>query len=583
MTAEPLPHSPAIARSFRPDVSVWLMVSLVFLMSALIIAFPVIILWLSLREGSPTDISAGYSFAHYVQVFSDPFIITVLLNTLGFSIVTLLVAFLFGLPAAWLAERTDLPLKPLLYTLMTIGLLMPGFASAMGWMFMLHPRIGMVNTLLMSTLGLSEPLFNVATIAGMGWVQGLNLAPVAFIMTAAVFRAMDPSLEEAADVSGARFATISARVTLPLAWPGLLASGIYIFTIGFAAFDVPAIIGWSNRIYTFSTYMVIQLNPDDNLPRYGEAAALSVVVILLAGALSYWYGRLQSRAHRYQVVTGKGYRPRLAKLGRHRIAAWGFLATYFILSKLLPLLLLIWAALLPYFQVPSAEAFASVSLANFRNLPWDLTLEGLKNTAILMLLTPTAALLCALAFSWVVLRSRIPGRNFFDFVAFLPHAIPNIVFGVGVLLFALYVVRGVVPLFGTLWILLLVFVVARLSYATRMTNSTLIQLHKELEESATVSGADTGTVLRRITMPLIAPALFFAWLWMAVLTFRELTLAVVLTTRDNMTLPVVVWSLWMASGLGQAAALTLLLMAMMIPIIALYWWATRKWGLGAES
>jgi iron(III) transport system permease protein len=417
----------------------------------------------------------------------------------------------------------------------------------------------------------------------MGWVQGLNLAPVAFIMTAAVFRAMDPSLEESAEMSGAKFGNIVRKVTLPLAWPGILAAGIYIFTIGFAAFDVPAIIGWSNRIFTFSTYMVLQLNPDDDLPQYGRAAALSTLVIFLAGALSWWYAKLQSQAHRYQVVTGKGYRPRIMPLRGYVYAAWSFLAAYFILSKLLPFILLVWASLLPFFQGPSAEAFASMSLEHFRELPWGLAVEGMKNTAILMVLTPTVALILSVAFSWVVLRSKLPGRGLFDFIAFLPHAIPNIVFGVGILLFTLYIVRNVIPLYGTLWILLFVFVIARLSYGTRMTNSSLIQIHKDLEESATMSGASTGSVVRHVIVPLLTPTLVYAWLWIALLTFRELTLAIILTTRDNITLPVVVWSLWNASGFGQAAAITLVLIALMVPIIALYWWVSRRKGLETQT
>jgi iron(III) transport system permease protein len=567
----------------RQDAWGWSMFLIVLAVSLFIIVLPGIIFWLSVREGRPIDPHAVYSFVHYIDVFTDSFVYEVLLNTLGFSIVTLVVALFFGLPTAWLAERTDLPGKSLLYTLMTIGLLMPGFAAAMGWLFLLHPRIGLINVWFIDWFGLASAPFNIASIIGMGWVQGLNLAPVAFIMTAAVFRAMDPSLEESAEMSGAKFGNIIRRITLPLAWPGILAAGIYIFTIGFAAFDVPAIIGWSNRIFTFSTYMVLQLNPDDELPEYGRAAALSTLVIFLAAALSWWYAKLQSQSHRYQVVTGKGYRPRIMPLRGYVYAAWGFLATYFILSKFMPFILLIWASVLPFFQGPSTEAFATMSLEHFRELPWDLAVEGIKNTAILMFLTPTITLALCVAFSWIVLRSKLPGRSFFDFVAFLPHAIPNIVFGVGILLFTLYIVRNAIPLYGTLWILLFVFVIARLSYGTRMTNSTLIQIHKDIEESATMSGASTGTVVLRVMVPLIMPTLIYAWLWIALLTFRELTLAIILTTRDNITLPVVVWSLWNASGFGQAAAITLVLIALMLPIIALYWWVSRRKGLVTQT
>jgi iron(III) transport system permease protein len=555
------------------------MVAVTIAASAIIVVPPAIVLLLSFREGRPIDPGQAYSLTHYVAVFGDPYIYGVLANTLGVALITLVVALVFGVPAAWLVERTDLKGKPIVLTLMTLGLLVPGFATAMGWLFLMHPRIGLLNALAMQMLGLHAAPFNIASIVGMGWVQGLNLAPIGFIMTAAVLRAIDPNLEESAQMAGAGFAAIMRRVVLPLAWPGILAAGIYIFTIGFAAFDVPAIIGWSNKIFTFSTYLVNELAPADGLPQYGPAAALSTVMIALAGLLSWWYGRLQSQAHRYQVVTGKGYRPRIFQLGRRALWAWAFLGVYFTLAKLLPLAVLIWASILPYFQLPSAEALASVSLVNFRGIPWDITLAGARNTLILTAATPTVTLALAVAFSWVALRSKIPGRGIFDFIAFLPHAVPNIVFSVGVLLFVIYAVQRIVPLYGTLWLLLFLFVIARLSYATRMTNGTLLQVHRDLEEAATMSGVASGTVVRRVLLPLLTPTLIYAWLWTALLTFRELTLAVLLTTRDNLTLPVVVWSIWQDGGFGKSAAITLLLMAMMVPLIALYWWAMRRTGL----
>ena len=233
--------------------------------------------------------------------YGDSFLWEVLGNTLGFSFITLAVALFFGLIAAWLAVRTDLPGKSVLYTSMTLGVLMPGFASAMGWLFLLHPRIGLLNQYLMDTFGFSDAPLNIASVPGMGFVQGLSLAPVAFVMTAAVLRAIDPSLEESAHMSGVRFLRILTRITLPLAWPGILAAGIYIFTIGFAAFDVPAIIGWSNKVYTFSTFLVVELTPSEGLPQYGPVAAVSTLVIALAALLGVWYTRLQKEIGRAHV------------------------------------------------------------------------------------------------------------------------------------------------------------------------------------------------------------------------------------------------------------------------------------------
>jgi iron(III) transport system permease protein len=547
--------------------------------SAVILCHLAVVLWLSWTNGSPGDPDLSYTAQNFVEVFSDPRTFTVLIDTTEFSCISLAVALAFGIPAAWLAERTDFPAKTLLFTLMAVGLLIPGFAAAMGWLFLLHPRIGLVNQLLMGSFHLAGPPLSISTIGGMGWVQGLNLAPLAFIMTAAVFRAMDPTLEEAARMHGAGPFTVMRRITMRLAWPGILAAAIYIFMTAFAAFDVPAIIGWGNRIFTFTTYLYLLLNPQDSLPHYGLGAALSTVAMAIAALMSWWYGAMARRSRRFAVVTGRAYRPKIVRLGRRRFAAWGFVGVYFVLGKVLPIALLGWSSLLPFFQPPSARAFATVSLAHYFSLPWELVLTGLWNTSMLAVLTPSLTLGLALAFSWVVLRSRFPGRAAFDFIAFLPHAVPSIVFGVGALLLALFVIQRALPIYGTVWILLIVFTIARLSYATRMTNSGLIQIHPELEESALMSGASAFGAFARISLPLLAPTLLYAWLWIALLIFRELTLAVILSTADNLTFPVVVWSLWLGGGLGQASALAVVMLLMMTPMIVIYWLLARRQGL----
>jgi iron(III) transport system permease protein len=549
------------------------------LASLIVLAHLAVVLWLAFTRGSPGEVALAYTLQNFAEVFSDARTFAVLRDTIEFALISLAVAFVFGIPAAWLAERTDFPAKTLLFTLMAVGLLIPGFAAAMGWLFLLHPRIGFVNQLLISTLHLSGSTFNITSIAGMGFVQGLNLAPLAFIMTAAVFRALDPALEEAAQMHGAGGFAVLRRITLRLAWPGILAAAIYVFMTAFAAFDVPAIIGWGSRIFTFTTYLYLLLNPQGALPSYGLGAALSTLAMVLAAAMSAWYGSMQRRSRRFAVITGRAYRPRLIRLGRRRAAAWAFIALYLLLGKVLPIALLIWSSLLPFFQLPSGRTLATVSLAHYSSLPWDLAATGLWNTAILAVLTPSLTLAVSLAFSWIVLRSRVPGRAGFDFIAFLPHAVPSIIFGVGALLLTLFVLQRALPIYGTIWILLVVFCIARLSYATRMTNSGLIQVHRELEESALMSGASRWEAFRRISIPLIAPTLLYAWLWIALLIFRELTLAVILSTSDNLTFPVVVWSLWLGGGLGQASALAIVMLMMLSPMILLYWLIARRQGL----
>ena len=586
------PYQGGARRFFRRTLSInwkfadpwsFLMIGVAAVFSVIILAPLVVVFWLSFFEGSLLDPVTRYSLNNYAEVFFEPFTYRVLLNTAGFSLVALAVAFFFGLPCAWLVERTNFPGKTTLLTFMTIGLLIPGFAVAMGWLFLLHPRIGLANQFLQSFLSLHEAPLNITSITGMGWVQGLNLTPVAFIMTASAFRAMDPKLEEAAEASGASTARYLFTVTIPLIWPGVLAAGIYIFTVGLSAFDVPAIIGWSNRIFTFSTYMYLMVTPQEGLPRYGASATFSIIGIILAAVLGWWYSRVQKRSHQYEVITGKAYQPKLIKLGSRAVLAWCFVGIYLFLSKVIPLAMLVWASVLRYFEMPSLEALERATLQNYLALPWDLVLRGASNTSILMLLTPTVTVIVSVIFAWVVLRSHFPGRFLFDFFAFLPHAVPNIVFAIGAVLIALFVLPRFIPLYGTVWLLLLLYVVVRLSYGTRMMNSSLIQIHKELEEAAYASGASTWNVMRRILVPILSPPILYGWLWIALLTYRELTLAVLLSRAENTTLPVVVWSIWLNGGFSQAAALTVVMLGVLVPIIVLYWIVARRLGMGPRA
>jgi len=569
---------PARAGRRKKDKDVWppLMLATVLLGCLLIIALVVVVIWMGFFEGLPGDEDREFTLSQYSEIFFDPATYRLFWTTAQFSVISIVVACSFGIPAAWIAERTDLPGKTVLFTFMTIGLLIPGFSVAMGWLFMLHFRIGVLNTWLMDLFGLAKAPFDIATIYGMGWVEGLNLTPLTFVMTAAVLRAMDPSLEEAAYTNGANTRKTLVQVTLPLVWPGILAAILYTFVIGFAAFDIPAIIGWSNRIYTFSTQLYLYVNPSEDLPQYGLAAALSAVMIPLAILISWWYRTIQRNASRYQVITGKSYRPRLVKLRGSVWLAWGFLALYLVLGQLVPVLALVWSSFLTFFQAPSMAAFASMSLDNYRLLPWDIVAQGARNTAILVLLTPTFTVLVSVAFSWMVLRSKLKWRGLFDFFAFLPHAVPHIIFGIGAMLLALFVLQKFIPIYGTIWIVLIVLVLVRISYGTRVLNGALIQIHPELEEAAYMSGGKTGSVMRSVLFPILTPAILYAWIWIALLSYRELSLPAILAGKDNTTVALVVWDLWESGGLGKSAAMTVIILLCLTPLLMLYWYVARK-------
>jgi iron(III) transport system permease protein len=466
---------------------------------------------------------------------------------------------------------------------MGVGLLIPGIYTAMGWTFLAHPRIGWLNFLLSAYLGTDGFALNIGTPVGMGFLQGLNLVPLAFVMSSQMFRAMNPSLEEAAKIHGLSFGQTVLQITLPLARPAILAACIYIFTIGFAAFDIPAVIGLGNRVYLLSTYIYVLTNIPGGAPDYGSTAAAGSFMIVIALAATWWYSRVLSQTHRYQIVTGKGYRPELVNLSkRHVIAAWIFILCYTLMAKILPFLLLAFVAFSPWVAVPSVDAFSRLTLLHFRQMNWELVLLGLQNTAILMLLVPLAVLILAFFTSWLVVRWRNRFRHILEFGAFLPHVLPDLILAVGAAMFALFVVGNRLPLYGSVWIILLVYVVVRLPFATRSINGPLVQLHTELEEAAHVSGLSSGQTLRKIVAPLLAPTLVTVWIWTALLVYRELTVAAFLVGRNNLTLPVVVWNFWLASGVNKAAAISLIMFVGLMPLVLVWWrFGSRVARLGA--
>jgi iron(III) transport system permease protein len=543
----------------------------------LIVAFVTVMFWVSFQKGIFGTASAIYTLANYRELLTDPFVLQVIKNTLIFAVSSTLVALVIGLPIAWLVERTTLPGKTLVYTLMTLGLLIPGIYTAMGWTLIAHPRIGIMNRWLIDLLGLESGPINIATPIGMGFVQGLSLASLAFILTAQMFRAMNPSLEEAAKVHGMGFGGTFRRITLPLAMPGILAAVIYIVTIGLATFDIPAILGLGNRVYMLSTFIYLKVHPQGSgLPEYGITGAVGVFMIAIAGLLTLWYGQVLKQGHRFEVVTGKGYRPALIDLGGWNIASWSFIALYAFMSKLLPLLMIAYAALTPYFAPPSWEMMGRLSLVHFFQMDWELVLRGAKNTVTLVLVVPLLVVLFAFCISWLVVRSRRRARYILEFGAFLPHALPEVILAIGALLLALFVLGDAVPLYGSVWLIALVYVVARLAFATRAMNGSLLQVHKELEEAAFVAGLSNFRTAWRILLPLVRPAVMSVWIWTALLVYRELTVAVFLTVQDNITLPAVVWSYWYSGGINKASAVTLVMTLVLTPLILVFWWFGRR-------
>jgi iron(III) transport system permease protein len=533
------------------------------------------VLWISLQE-DPAQ-GTRLTTSEYQRVLGSPTVGTVVTNTIVFVLVAVVFAGILGGMAAWLVGRTTLPGKTLVRTLMTISVIIPGYLTAMGWVFLFSPRIGTVNSFLAGVPLMRWLQVDLTNPVGMGVVQGFSVAPLFFILLVDVFRSADPALEDAGHVHGLSRAIVTARIILPLVRPSILAAAFYTSMVCAAAFDIPAIIGLSGRVLTLSTFLLLMLQPGaESVPAYGMASALGLLIVLVTIIPMVMYVRLLGKSYKYGVISGKGYRMRPTPLTvRGKIYAWLFLGTYFLFGQGLPLLNTVWASLQPYARPMSIDAWGDASLDGFRTLPWDQLFDGLRNTAILMVAAPTFAVVFAVFISWTVIRGRLSWRGLYDFGAFVPLAVPNVVFALSMLVLTLFVVPRL-GLYGTVTAILIVYAVSHISFATRNLNGVLLSINRELDEVAAAHGIGGWRRLGSVIMPLLLPVIGSTWLWLALLTYRELTVATFLATTKNITLPAVIWSMWTSGTSSMAAAATVVGLVVMIPLVIAYWVLSQR-------
>jgi iron(III) transport system permease protein len=520
---------------------------------------------MSLRTGFPGE-GGPLTLANFVAVYTTPSTYKILLNTLSFALGTVVVALAFAVPLVWLLNRTDIPFKNTIYVLMTVGILVPVFLRTIAWILLLSPRIGLVNQWAMQLFDLDHPIISLYNIPGMAFVQGVSFVPSAFFMLSAAYRTMDPALEEAAYTSGVSKLQTFMRINVPITWPAIAGVMVYLFMSAIAVFEVPAIIGYPARILVLSASIFTSTNPPTGLPNYGIAGAYGAVMLLAGLILAYFYVRLVQHGKKYTVITGRGYRPRQIALGKWKWAALTFALLYLSMEVFIPFLVLLWASLLPHLQLPSSEALSQISFTNYQTIFDFVDALPFINTAILMVAVPTATMILSVLVSWIVVRTQVNFRGSLDTIAFLPHAIPSILLGVGLGYLGL-AYRDYFPVYGTVIIIAIAHTISWIAYGTRTTNGVMIQVHRELEEAGKVAGASTPRVLGRIVLPLIAAGIFNSWIWISMLSYREVTMALALGTRKNLVISTIVWQFWGNGWVPQVAALGVLLVLFAVLVV----------------
>jgi iron(III) transport system permease protein len=513
----------------------------------------------------PFEQGAVWTWDNLVAVYGDRALYTnVIPNTLAFTAGAVALGFVTAFILAWLTERCDLPFRNAIFALILFPLLVPGVVLAIAWIFLLGPNAGWVNTALRGIFGfVGEGPINIFSLPGMIVAQAALLVPFIYLLLTAVFRTMNPALEEAASMAGAPPRAVFWRITLPVLRPGILAPLILATLIALEQFEMPLIVGLPARINVFSTRIYYELNPDTNLPAYGHAAAVALPFLVAGLLLLLVYNRLIRRAERFVTVTGKAYRPSRLGLGGWKLPALGFVALYLAFAMALPIAVLLWTSIFGYRPL-SGSIFSAASLDGYRHLfaSSDFWL-ALRNTFLVAGVSAAIVTVIGAVLSWIVLRTKLPGRGVLDMLSFMSIGIPSVIAGLAALLLYLSLPIGV---YGTVWVLVLAYSY-RLAVATRSSRAGLSQLHHELEEAASVAGATWFETVRRVVLPLLAPSLLASFVLLFIVGFREFTMPILLQSQDNLVLSVVLWNLMVGNKSADAAALGSLIVLCVAPVI----------------
>ena len=518
------------------------------------------LLYGSVRSAPIGEPGATYTIQNYVKAYFDKEFYLLLLNSVYYALGTCTLTFLIGTFLAWVSERTNTPLKKLFVVMSLIPFIIPGILSTISWILLLSPKIGLINIVVKDILRLESAPFNVYSMWGMIWAESIHLYPLVFLLMSAAFRNMDTSLEEAALASGSSTFQTFCHVTLPLMRPAMFSLLLINFVRGIEAFEVPALIGVPAKISVFTTkiFLAIHQFPSD----FGLAGAYAVTLLAISSVGVLLYGKLTRKEERYATVTGKGYRPRVIDLGSWKYLTLGISFLIFLLAVILPVFVLLWSSFIPYYGVPSRELMAKMTFANYQYIiNYPLALTAFKNSFYLSVGSATLVMLLTSVIAWITVKTRLPGRALLDNMTFIPIAMPGIVLGVS--LIWVYLTLPI-PIYGTIWVLLLAYLTKFMPYGIRAASASMIQINKELEEASLTAGGTWFQTFRKVVLPLLMPGFTAGWIYISIIALRELSTSILLYSYNSTVLSIMAFDLWEGGQYTYVCALGVLMVLLLI-------------------
>src|SRR5215475_1824749 len=566
----------AYAVRLRRPHAKWLVAGAAVALAAWLSLVPLgFLLWQSFMTPETATTPAQLTLDNYRIAFWSVETLRVFGNSVQFAAGSAGLAFVVGAFFAWVNERTDTPFKSAFFALSLVPLIIPAILFTVSWILLASPKIGIINIAVQELFTTNVVVANVYSMGGMIFVDGLHQSPLAFLLMTAAFRSMDPSLEESAMMCGATVSQIAWRITLKLVWPAVAAVFLILFLLAIESFEVPALLGLpvGIEVYTSSIYQAVQAYPSD----IGLASSYAVALLVIASLCVYAQSRTGAAVEKFSTVTGKGFRPRVMRIGRWRHVAAATFAVYLTVVVGLPFLVLVWCSLQKFYVAPSLAALRNVTFDAYQAVfSYPVFASAVWNSLVLSVASATIVALTTAVLCWIVARTRLPGRWLIDNLATLPLMFPGLVLGLAIMVCYLSLGIGV---YGTLWIMLIAYVTRFLPYGMRYNMASMLALHRELEESAAMSGASWGMMFWRVVLPLLKPGLIAGWIYVVIVSMRELSSSILLYSPGSEVLSILIWEYWQNGQYVELSALGVMLMASLLCLVLLERFARRRFGI----
>ena len=556
-------------------IAAWLWSGALLVVLAFLVLYPVAMLLLgALTNTNPVVDRFGVfdlSLGNFIAVLGNPNVHFALANSLIACAGGTALAVAIGLAFSWIVVRTNTPWKGFIGAASMIPLFVPPLVAGVAWSILGSPKSGLVNTML-KWAGVDWRI-DLYSMAGLIVVFGMYYAPYVYMFTASALRNMDPSLEEAAEISGVGPVRTLFTITFPLIAPAIISGGLLSFIVMLGIYGIPAVLGSPANIPVLTTYIFKLTNWSP--PLYSTAAAVAIILMVVTGALVALQQRVLS-GKSFTTVAGKAFRPRSLDLGPWRWLTLALALIYLLVVVVLPLLALVVAAFRRFLFIPNAASLFDMrhySLVHFESI-FDnpLTMRSIWNTMEVGFITAVLGGVLAFAIGYTVHRGSAPGRRGLDLIATLPVAIPGLVIGVAYLWAWIGLPGG---LYGTIWILALAFVARFIPDTMKALSTSFLQIHRELEEAAWVCGKGLIGTIRTIVLPLARPGIVAATTLLFILAIRELGSSLFLYTSDTTVMAVLLLDYYEGGNTGKTAAFSLVQTALLAVLICLATWLSN--------